>query len=98
MSLRDSARPTRTCVGCRERRSAHLMVRCVERPSVHVARGSQGRGAWVCSVDCFDRALATSGFAKAWRHAVDREGLSALRNGVVTNLSTNTNTIVKDCD
>ena len=96
--------PTRTCVGCRERRSAHRMVRCVARDGGRVSTGSDGRGAWVCSVECFDRATTTSGFARAWRRSVDRDGLRDLRDPVMTVLektevtTTASTTSVKDCD
>lgn len=92
-----TAEPTRTCVGCRERRSARQMARCVARDGARVSVGSNGRGAWVCSIECFDRAVATSGFARAWRRSVDRDGLRDLREPVVTML-TNVMTTVKDCD
>ena len=92
-----STSPTRTCVGCRERRSARTMVRCVARDGGRVASGSDGRGAWVCSVECFDQALAASGFARAWRRTVDRASLGGLRQPVSEYLKMNVTT-VKDCD
>ena len=92
-----STSPTRTCVGCRERRSARVMVRCVARAGGRIANGSDGRGAWVCSLDCFDQAAAGAGFARAWRTAVDRDGLGRLREPVSEFLKMNVTT-VKDCD
>jgi hypothetical protein len=107
-----STEPTRTCVGCRERRSAHQMVRCVVRHGGLVSAGSAGRGAWVCSIECFDRAVP-AGFARAWRRTIDRDGLRDLREPVREVLSTkvvsatgvsmngvmtNDVTTVKDCD
>lgn len=98
MTLIRPTEPTRTCVGCRERRSAHRMVRCVARDGGRVSKGSDGRGAWVCSIECFDRA-STSGFARAWRRSVDRDGLRDLREPVMTVLTTTASTTsVKDCD
>jgi predicted RNA-binding protein YlxR (DUF448 family) len=73
------------------------MVRCVARDGGRVATGSDGRGAWVCSVECFDRAVTGSGFARAWRRSVDRDGLGHLRAPVSEFLKTNVTT-VKDCD
>ncbi|MFZ9384461.1 MAG: YlxR family protein [Ilumatobacteraceae bacterium] len=97
-----STEPTRTCVGCRERRAARHMVRCVARDGGRVATASAGRGAWVCSVDCFDRALTASGFARAWKCSTDRDTLAGLRAPVSSALSAidsmTLTTTVKDCD
>lgn len=103
MTRRRLTDPTRTCVGCRERRSAHRMVRCVSRDGGRVSTRSDGRGAWVCSIECFDRATTASGFARAWRRSVDRDGLGDLREPVMTvlaskNQTSKMTTSVKDCD
>jgi len=56
----------------------------------------------VCSVDCFDRAVTVSGFARAWKRSIDRDTLAGLRAPVAKALSvidtTKLTTTVKDCD
>jgi predicted RNA-binding protein YlxR (DUF448 family) len=38
-----------------------------------------GRGAWVCSVECFDRALRRSSLARALRSPAPTDGGAELR-------------------
>jgi uncharacterized protein len=66
--------PTRTCLGCRQRRAKRELVRLARRPDGVVvvdADGSRpGRGAYVCAeVECVERALRTGRLAHAFRAA-----------------------------
>jgi predicted RNA-binding protein YlxR (DUF448 family) len=56
------------------------MVRCVlgaQGPAV--GRTLPGRGAWLCSLACFDTAVRRKGFQRAWRSEVDPAALMELR-------------------
>jgi uncharacterized protein len=72
--------PQRTCIGCRTTRAATGMVRCTkgaQGPSVE--RSAPGRGAWLCSTECFDSAMRRRSFARAWKQAVEEDELDRLR-------------------
>jgi predicted RNA-binding protein YlxR (DUF448 family) len=73
-----TATPQRTCIGCRQQRPQTELVRCVAGDQrAHVSRTAAGRGAWLCSVDCFRTAERRRAFDRAWKHKVSAE---ALRN------------------
>jgi uncharacterized protein len=64
--------PTRTCLGCRQRRAKHELVRLVRRPDGRVAVDARGpgRGAYVCAEPgCVERALKTGRLGHAFRAA-----------------------------
>ena len=64
--------PTRTCLGCRQRRAKRALVRLVRRPDglVVVDATGGGRGAYVCAeAECVERALKTGRLAHAFRAA-----------------------------
>jgi len=64
--------PTRTCLGCRERRPKHGLVRLVRRADGVVTVGATlpGRGAYVCAqAGCVERVLKTGRLAHAFRAA-----------------------------
>ena len=66
--------PTRTCLGCRQRRPKHDLVRLVRLANgvvVADAHGVQpGRGAYVCAEpECVERALRTGRLAHSFRAA-----------------------------
>ena len=42
-------------------------------------RAAPGRGAWVCSLECFDRAVREHGFDRALRRKVTNTDLDGLR-------------------
>ena len=60
--------PTRTCIACRTRGTSHEMFRLARDKSGACAPGrtAAGRGAWVCSTTCFDRATQQ----RRWSHAL----------------------------
>jgi predicted RNA-binding protein YlxR (DUF448 family) len=54
-----------------------------------ICRTSHGRGAWLCSIDCFDTAVRRRAFARAWRCDVSSTTLDELRipfESVMTNM------------
>jgi predicted RNA-binding protein YlxR (DUF448 family) len=54
-----------------------------------IDRSSAGRGAWLCSIDCFDTAVRRRAFTRAWRRDVPSSALDALRipfESVITNM------------
>ncbi len=83
--------PHRTCVGCRRTLPQRAMVRCaIGEQGSCVSRTAPGRGAWLCSLECFDLAARRRGFERAWKRTVDADTLTTLRNaveGVITNMT-----------
>lgn len=70
----------RTCIGCRAVRPAAEMARCaLATHGPAVGRTLPGRGAWLCSVACFDAAVRRKAFQRAWRTEVDPATLAQLR-------------------
>jgi len=56
------------------------MLRCAAGPhGPGVGRTLPGRGAWLCSLACFDTAVRRKGFQRAWRTEVDPAALVELR-------------------
>jgi len=82
--------PVRMCIGCRIHRPQAQLVRCTlgaDGPTV--SRTSAGRGAWLCSIECFDTAVRRKAFGRAWRCDVPTSTLDALRipfERVITNM------------
>ncbi|MEP7045314.1 MAG: YlxR family protein [Ilumatobacteraceae bacterium] len=78
------------CIGCRSHRPQHQLVRCTlgtDGPAV--GRTAPGRGAWLCSIDCFDTAVRRRAFTRAWRCDVPSSTLDTLRipfESVITNV------------
>ena len=83
--------PYRTCVGCRRTLPQRALVRCaIGEQGSCVSRSAPGRGAWLCSLECFDLAARRRGFERAWKRTVDADTLTTLRNaveGVITNMT-----------
>ena len=67
----------------------HLLVRCASGIDGPVpSRTAPGRGAWLCSLECFDVARRRRAFDRAWRRGTEDEQLTTLRNAferVITN-------------
>ena len=57
------------------------MVRCAldAQGQARVGRHAPGRGAWLCSTDCFATAASRKGFERAWRRALPAGMLDSLR-------------------
>jgi uncharacterized protein len=85
--------PIRTCVGCRERRPQHDLVRLVVTATggVEISRTAPGRGAWICrvgcigdvpSAHCMTAARRRRAFDRAWRCGAAPGALDALMSVV----------------
>ena len=78
------------CIGCRSHRRQEQLIRCAwgtDGPAI--GRTVAGRGAWLCSIDCFDTAVRRRAFPRAWRCDVPGSTLDALRiafESVITNM------------
>ncbi|HEY3834276.1 MAG TPA: YlxR family protein [Acidimicrobiia bacterium] len=76
-------RRARTCVGCRTSGTPDAGWRRCARDAagrIGVGKLAPGRGAWVCSPECFDTAMRRGSLARALRAdptSVDGEGLRA---------------------
>jgi predicted RNA-binding protein YlxR (DUF448 family) len=56
------------------------MTRIVAAPDGTVGVGpGPGRGAWCCSVDCFDRAVRRRALGRALRREIANDDLAAVR-------------------
>ena len=86
----DVAVPIRMCIGCRSHLPQDQLVRCAWGPDgPAIGRDVAGRGAWLCSIDCFDTAVRRRAFTRAWRCEVSNSTLGALRiafESVITNM------------
>ena len=82
--------PVRMCIGCRSHRPQQQLIRCtLGVDGATVDRTAPGRGAWVCSIECFDTAVRRKAFSRAWRREVPSTTLDALRipfESVITNM------------
>ncbi len=78
------------CLGCRSRHPQTQLVRCVlGADGPVVSRTEAGRGAWLCSIECFDTAQRRRAFARAWKSDVPGSTLDTLRiafESVITNV------------
>ena len=89
MSTSDTraAAPLRTCIGCRQQRPQSQLVRCVVGPQgATVSRTAAGRGAWLCSAECFHTAGRRKAFDRAWRQPVHLDTLQPLERVLRTAL------------
>ena len=67
----------------------HLVRSALTADGPVVDRHAPGRGAWLCSLACFDTAVRRRGFERAWRRSVSTDALTTLRiavEGVITNM------------
>jgi len=66
-----TAAPQRTCIGCRQTRPQSDLVRCTVSPQgAHVSRTAAGRGAWLCSMNCYQTAVQRKAFDRSWKQSV----------------------------
>ena len=74
----------RTCIGCRNTASKDSLYRFRKESSGNVSfdpRGNApGRGAYVCSADCLETALATGRLSGALRTRIDKNCASGLKD------------------
>ena len=76
--------PVRLCLGCKEPHPTKELARIVRRPEGEISydpRGKKpGRGAYICrKPECFDAAVKTKQFAKAFKEPVAAEKLAEAR-------------------
>ena len=81
--------PRRTCIGCRKRGAPIGWLRIarggdgpqsgdmVDR--FGLGPGAVGRGAWLCSMECFDLAVRRKAFERALRCEVSSDDIARLR-------------------
>jgi predicted RNA-binding protein YlxR (DUF448 family) len=76
--------PERTCIGCRRKADARLLVRFVAPEGRLIpGAGRAGRGAWLCAettLACFDLATQRRRWGAALRVRVDPASVAELRN------------------
>lgn len=85
--------PVRTCVGCRQRHPAQVLmrVRLHDNALVNVAAvggaSTGGRGAWLClrtMESCLKRAMDSHAFDRAFRRRVSGDAVAAFVDGFPT--------------
>ncbi|MEQ1873329.1 MAG: YlxR family protein [Ilumatobacteraceae bacterium] len=78
------AAPQRTCIGCRQSRPQDELVRCTISSTAGGSQGAQvsrtaaGRGAWLCSLSCYQTAVQRKAFDRSWKQSVSAETVLAL--------------------
>ena len=72
---------TRTCVGCRRAGPEADWIRVAVRRDgkLQVGRTAPGRGAWVCTPECFEVAVKRKALERALRAEVSSTELEAVR-------------------
>ncbi len=74
--------PIRKCIGCWESFSKKELIRIVRTPSGKIALDltskANGRGAYVCSLECFNRAIKKNKLGSALNTNIDEEMIKAL--------------------
>ncbi len=76
----------RMCVGCRVMMDKKTLKRVVRSPegviSLDMAGKAPGRGAYVCSIPCLERALKTRALERALAHKVDECVVNSLKEAL----------------
>ncbi|WP_251197993.1 RNase P modulator RnpM [Anaerotardibacter muris] len=80
----------RTCIECRKTDSKQQFIRIVRTPEGLVEYDptgkANGRGAYVCSLACLEKALQTRKFDRALRVSVDKEKYEQLAQDVMSDV------------
>lgn len=75
--------PKRMCVGCREMMEKKALKRVVRSPQGEITLDligkAPGRGAYVCSKACLERAVKTRAIERALGHKLDEGVLESLK-------------------
>ncbi len=75
----------RKCVSCGEIRDKKDLIRIVRskegRVSLDIEGNKPGRGAYVCSTDCFERALKKNSLERSFRAKITEDDREGLRSG-----------------
>lgn len=78
----------RTCIECRKVCSKHDLIRIVRTPEGEIeydpSGKANGRGAYLCSLACFEKALQTRKLDRALRVSVDKEKYEQLARDVMS--------------
>lgn len=78
----------RTCIECRKACSKQELIRIVRTPEGKVVFDptgrANGRGAYVCSLACLEKALQTRKFDRALRVRVDEQQCEQLAHDVMS--------------
>jgi len=54
-------------------------VRCtISQQGAHVSRVAAGRGAWLCSINCYQTAVQRKAFDRSWKQSVPTDVLVTL--------------------
>ena len=76
----------RMCVGCRTMMDKKVLKRVVRSPEgeiqLDMVGKASGRGAYICSAPCLDRAVKTRAFERALGHKADESVLAGLREAL----------------
>ncbi|NPD32657.1 YlxR family protein [Eggerthellaceae bacterium zg-997] len=77
----------RTCIGCSATSEKRALLRIVRTPAGAVEADptgrKPGRGAYVCSATCFERALKTARLQRALKTNIDSDQLDGLVSEVI---------------
>ncbi len=80
----------RTCIECRKACTKQDLIRIVRTPEGSVEYDptgkANGRGAYVCSLACFEKAVQTRKFDRALRVSVDQERYEQLVQDVMSKI------------
>lgn len=80
----------RTCIECRKTDSKQEFIRIVRTPEGSIEYDptgkANGRGAYVCSLACFEKAARARKFDRALRTSVDKERYEQLAQDVMSKL------------
>lgn len=85
----------RTCIVCRESNSKKEFLRVVRQPDGEVnfdpTGRANGRGAYVCSVACFEKAVKTRRLESALRKKLTKEDYERISEQLIQALSDGNN-------
>ena len=80
----------RTCIVCRKTDTKQSFLRVVRTPEGQVELDptgkKNGRGAYVCGIACFERAIATKRFDSALRTKLTEDDYGRLKSDVLKTL------------
>lgn len=82
--------PERTCVGCREKKEIHELIRftCYNGVMSFDPKGRKpGRGAYLCgSPDCLENAIKKNGFSRTFKTKVSEDAIRGCYQDYISSL------------
>ena len=77
--------PLRQCLGCREMKPKHELVRTVKSPegdiSLDFTGKKNGRGAYICNdINCFNRVIKSNALARAFKLKIPEDVVEDIKN------------------